>query len=86
MAGVDKTPAICANPGRSYAVFAAGLVLRRKKKAPGKATSQGGKGHYSFPGAIGRPVWPNALPAKMIAYNERRFLKNRSVPHASMRR
>jgi hypothetical protein len=30
----------------------------RKKKAPGKAASQGGRGHITFPGAIGRTIGP----------------------------
>ena len=40
----------------------------RAKKAPGKAASQGGGGHDSFPGAIGRDArrrWPDAVASAL---------------------
>lgn len=52
----------------------------RIKKAPGKTVSQGGGGHASFPGAIGRsvPSWPTQ------GQPDGSTECFRSAPHASM--
>jgi hypothetical protein len=49
----------------------------RKKKAPGKAASQGGRGHITFPGAIGRTIGPLHRAALAAELPSR---QRRSVP------
>ena len=72
-------------PARSRGLLATGdapnhAMGTRTKKAPGKTVSQGGGGHASFPGAIGRsvPSWPTQ------GQPDGSTECFRSAPHASM--
>ncbi len=47
-------PSRTAFPATLCHCFGTSRMLARKKNAPGKVASQGGRGHVTFPGAIGR--------------------------------
>ena len=55
------------------------------KKAPGKAASQGGKGHLTFPGAIG---WSATNPSRKVAQGAKlpRFISKRAARRPCLRR